>query len=188
MVEITREIDGAPDFELGLPRTAPVQYDITWPQEGEAPGLVLVIAGFGGDTAKGYGQALRRHIVETTGMAAVSVRYHAFHARPENGAAVRISPREHAYLIGEAAMRGAPVKDYSNLTSLAKGLMAVKAQVRARVEADPPHGEYQNFGVVARGLHRPPDRQIRTLDAGGGDRQLVLRPAADVVPGDRRDA
>lgn len=148
MIEITREIDGAPDFELGLPRKNALQFDVTWPHEGEAPGLVLVIAGFGDDTASGYSQALRRHIVETTGMAAVSVRYHAFHSRPSNGGTLRIDPREHAYLVGEAAMRGASVKNPANVPSLAAGLKAVNADVRARITIDPAHGEYQNFGVM----------------------------------------
>ena len=52
MIELTRETDGPHDFELGQARTTPLRYDITWPQEGIAPGVVLVIPGFGGDTAK----------------------------------------------------------------------------------------------------------------------------------------
>jgi hypothetical protein len=148
MIEITREIDGAPDFELGLPRTRPIQFEVTWPQEGEATGLALVIAGFGDDTAAGYSQALRRHIVETTGMGAVSVRYHAFHARPNNGASVVIDPRSHLSLVGEAAMRGVPIPDGADLRSLAKRLVAAGANATARVTLEPAHDERQNFGVL----------------------------------------
>lgn len=148
MIEITREIDGAPDFELGLPRATALAYDITWPQEGEAAGVVLVIPGFGDDTAAGYSQALRRHIVETTGMGAVSVRYHAFHARPTNGATFSIDPREHIYLIGEAARRNVPMGDHNDIRAISQGLVAAKADVRGRVIIEPAHGERQNFGVI----------------------------------------
>lgn len=148
MIEITREIDGAPDFELGRPRTRPIQVDIAWPREGEAAGLVLVIAGFGDDTAAGYSQALRRHIVETTGMGAVSVRYHAFHARPNNGAGVVIDPKGQAYLVGEAALHGVPMVEGTDLRALARGLVAAGANVTARVTIEPAHDEHQNFGVI----------------------------------------
>lgn len=148
MIEITREIDGAADFEVGRPRTAPLVYDLTWPQEGEAPGLVLVIAGFGGDTDGEYSKGLRRHILETTGMASVSVRYHAFHARPNNGAALRIDPNEQAYLIGVAMLAQAKVKNLTNFAEVVRGLAAAKANVSPKVWLDPAHGEAQNFGVI----------------------------------------
>lgn len=148
MIEITREIDGAADFELGHPRTRPLQYDISWPDEGEAPGVVLVIAGFGDDTANGYSQALRRHIVETTGMGAVSVRYHAFNARLQNGASFSMAPRELAYMVGEAMMSKAPVRDYTDFRSIAHGLSKVKPDAAPRIIVEPADGEQQNFGVI----------------------------------------
>jgi len=148
MIEITRETEGAPDFELGLPRTAPLRYEVTWPQEGEAAGLVLVIAGFGDDTSSDYSRNLRRHIVETTGMAAVSVRYHAFHARPTNGGAMRMDPSEQTSLVGMAVLNKARVTDYNNLRALARGLAAVKPDATAKVWIDPADGEYQNFGLM----------------------------------------
>ena len=148
MIEITRQIDGAPDYELGVPRAAPLTYDISWPQEGEAPGLVLVIAGFGGDTDGEYAKGLRRHIVETTGMGAVSVRYHAFHARPNNGGAIRIDAADQAYLIGVAALAKAPVKNIANFHDLVVGLAAAKVEINPKVWVDPAHGEAQNFGLI----------------------------------------
>ncbi|MCW5759108.1 MAG: DUF2920 family protein, partial [Phenylobacterium sp.] len=148
MIEITREIDGAPDYEIGLPRTAPLVYDVAWPQEGEAPGVVLVIAGFGGDTDGAYSRGLRRHIVETTGMGAVGVRYHAFHARHTNGAAVRIDPADHAALLGAAWLAKAPVGNPADFGEVCRALGAAKVGIAPRVWIDPPHGEAQNFGVI----------------------------------------
>lgn len=148
MIEITRQIEGAADFELGRPRTAPLTYDATWPQDGEAPGVVLVIAGFGGDTDSAYSRALRRHIVETTGMAAVSVRYHAFHARPANGGALRMDTAEHARLVGQAMLMGAQVENLADIHALMRALAAKNAPVSPKVWIDPAHGEAQNFGVL----------------------------------------
>lgn len=148
MIEITREIDGAVDVEAGKPRSAGLAYDITWPQEGEAPGLVLVIAGFGDDTNSDYSAGLRRHIVETTGMGAVTVRYHAFHARPTNGGAISIDPSEQAYLIGAALLAKAKVRDITNFRDVVRGLAAAKADIAPKVWIDPAHGERQNFGIL----------------------------------------
>ncbi|MBL8554371.1 MAG: DUF2920 family protein [Phenylobacterium sp.] len=148
MIEITREIAGAPDYEVGKPRTAGLAYDITWPQEGEAPGLALVISGFGDDTASDYSAGLRRHIVETTGMGAVSVRYHAFHARPTNGGAISIDPSEQAYLIGAAILAKAQVRNITDFREVVQALAAAKANVAPKVWIDPAHGERQNFGLI----------------------------------------
>lgn len=148
MIEISREIDGAHDFELDRPRTAALEYEATWPDEGEAPGLVLTIAGFGGDTDPEYARNLRRHVLETTGMAAVSVRYHAFHSRPGNGGALRMDPGEQASLIGFAAMKGIPIANVGDLRSLVRGLAGDAPEAAIRVWIDPAKGEYQNFGVV----------------------------------------
>lgn len=148
MIEITRQIDGAPDIEAGKPRTAPLIFDVTWPQEGEAAGLVLVISGFGDDTSSDYSRKLRNHIVETKGMAAVSVRYHAFHARPTNGGSISIDPSEQAYLIGAALLAKAKVKDITNFREVVQGLAAAKANIAPKVWIDPAHGERQNFGVI----------------------------------------
>lgn len=148
MIEITREIDGAADFEVGRPRTAPLIYDATWPQEGEAAGLVLVIAGFGDDTNSDYSRGLRRHILETTGMAAVSVRYHAFHARPTNGGAIAIDPAEQAYIIGAAMLTKAFKTSPTNFREAVRTLAAAKVDIAPKVWIDPANGEQQNFGVI----------------------------------------
>lgn len=148
MIEITREIEGAADFELGVPRATPLQYDITWPEAGRAPGVVLVIPGFGQDTDAGYSQALRRHVVETTGMGAVSVRYHAFHARPTNGAGLTLEDREFACLLGQAILSEAPVTDYTDVAAIAAALAQVRPDISPRIVIEPKGGERQNFGVL----------------------------------------
>ena len=39
MIEITREIRGACDFELGRPRETPLRYEISWPDAGFCLGV-----------------------------------------------------------------------------------------------------------------------------------------------------
>ncbi len=148
VIEISREIEGASDHELGQPRLTPLRYDVTWPEEGEAAGLVLVIAGFGDDTASDYSRKLRRRIVEQTGMAAVSVRYHAFESRPANGACLHIGAREHVYLIGLAMVHNLPLPDYSDALSIAEAIGRVHPQARIRAEIETGSGDRQNFGVI----------------------------------------
>lgn len=144
----TRTIDGAADFELGHPRARPLSYTISTPDEGEPKGLVFAIPGFGADTATGYAEALRRHICDAHGFAAVSVNYHCVEARPENGGAVGISPREHFMLIGMAAHHGVKVGNYADLNELTSKLAKLGAPIEAYAEITPGGGEYQNFGVV----------------------------------------
>ncbi|MEW5687020.1 MAG: DUF2920 family protein [Pseudomonadota bacterium] len=148
MIEITREIIGASDFELGQQRSAPLRYDITWPAEGEAAGVVLVISGFGDDTSSEYSRKLRAHIAETTGMGAVSVRYHAFEARPNNGGKVVVDPREQIYLLGLAMVHGIKVDMSESALVLADAVGKVDTRSRVRAIIETGSGEAQNFGVI----------------------------------------
>lgn len=146
MLEIDREIDGTPDYELDRPRTARLRYSMTWPRR-EASGVVLVIPGFGADVDAAYSRSLRRHIVETTGMGAVSVRYHAIEARPSNGASVEIPQHEQTYLKGVLAEHGMPAKG-SSLQQLIAAAGALVPGVPVRGAFVPGRGEYQNFGIM----------------------------------------
>jgi hypothetical protein len=143
----TRRIEAPEDFELGRPRTGPLEYSVTWPGAGRAAGVVFVIPGFGGDGDAEYARSLRRHVAETSGCAAVSVRYHCVGSRLESGASLSLPAREHLMLIGVATVHGC------TLTSPGDGL-AVAAEL-AGVPCPPPwgeltptRGEYQNFGVL----------------------------------------
>lgn len=148
MIEIDREIDGAYDFELGIERSSPLQYSITWPQAGEAPGVVLVIPGFGTDTNSEYSRGLRQHIVETTGMGAVSVSYHAIGARPHNGATYEITDRELQRIQGVAALNGLPLEKGMPVLAMALATAHVADGLTMRVTLQPTRDEYQNFGVM----------------------------------------
>lgn len=147
MRNIQRSITGPEDFELGRPRSAPLEYNASFP-DGPAKGLVFLIPGFGSDTDDGYAQALRKHVVEKHGMAAVSVRYHCHGARPSTKGRIKVDPREHLVLLGVAALNKVPVSDPNDLNGLIKRLSkaGVAAEVRATIL--PARNEYQNFGIL----------------------------------------
>lgn len=140
-------ISGAPDFELGRPRTEPLHYTADCP-DGPAAGLAFLIPGFGEDTDKGYAAALRRHVVETHGMVAVSVRYHCIGARPATGARIEVDLRERLTLVGLAAAHGIGIDDPEDLLEIARRLAARGVAATVAGVLRPARGEYQNFGVM----------------------------------------
>lgn len=147
MRTIQRDIDGPLDFELQRPRDAQVSYIADLP-DGPAQGLAFLIPGFGADTGSDYAQALRRHVVERHGLAAVSVRYHCHGARPANGAAVTLDPRDGLFLIGLAAANGVELGDPRDVMDVTRRLSAAGVECQLRATLEPARGEYQNFGIV----------------------------------------
>lgn len=147
MRTVRHEIEGPADFELGRARTTPLAYTAAFP-DGPAAGLVLLIPGFGGDTDSDYAEALRRHVVQKHGMAAVSVRYHCFGARPETGATIEFDGRDHLMLLGIAYAKGVELDDPNDIAELARRLDAAGVETQVRATLRPAHAEDQNFGVL----------------------------------------
>lgn len=147
MRTIHRNIDGPPDFELGRPRTSALEYIADFPA-GQALGLVFIIPGFGGDTNDGYAAALRRHIVTEHEMAAVSVQYHCFGARPDTGGKIQVDDRDLLMLLGMAHFANTPLGDPNDVNDVARRLAATGVTARVGATIHPARDEYQNFGVV----------------------------------------
>ena len=151
MREERRELEGAVDFETGKPRAKPLSYTVAWPDlsAGErARGLVFLIPGFGGDVDPAYAAALRRHVVERHGFAAVSVDYHCIHVRPETGARIVVEAREQIWLVGLARLYGLEVRDPNDLHSLCEAFRAAPTAPQVRGVLVTPGGDVQNFGLV----------------------------------------
>ena len=142
-----REIEGPLDFELGRLRASPLQYTANFPA-GRALGLVFIIPGFGGDTNDGYAEALRRHIVTNHKMAAVSVQYHCFGARPETGGKIQVDDRDRLMLLGLAHFSKTPLGDPNDVNDVARRLSEAGVTARIGATIHPARDEYQNFGVV----------------------------------------
>ncbi len=172
MRTIHREIEGPFDFELGRSRPSPLEYTANFPT-GRALGLVFIIPGFGGDTNDGYAEALRRHIVTKHEMAAVSVRYHCFGARPDTGGKIQVDDRDRLMLLGLAHFAQVPLGDPNDVNDVARRLAAadVTAQVGATIH--PARDEYQNFGVVQAMDHLTVLGDLLEQDAAFDARRIV---------------
>lgn len=147
MRTIHRNIDGPFDFELGRSRTSPLEYVADFPS-GRASGLVFIIPGFGGDTNGAYAGSLRRHIVTEHEMAAVSVRYHCFGARPDTGGKIQVDDRDLLMLLGMAHFAKTPLGDLNDVNDIARRLAATGVTARVGATINPARDEYQNFGIL----------------------------------------
>lgn len=147
MRTVRREIEGPFDFELERSRPSPLEYTASFPA-GPALGLVFVIPGFGGDTNDGYAEALRRHIVTKHEMAAVSVQYHCFGARPETGGRIQVDDRDRLMLLGLAHFAKTSLGDPNDVNDVARRLAQTGITARVGATIHPARDEYQNFGVV----------------------------------------
>ena len=73
------------DFELSIKREKGVIYNYTYPKNKKLKGIVFIIPGFGDDTNSEYSQKLRDYIAKKFNVVAVSVIYHCFSSRLNNG-------------------------------------------------------------------------------------------------------
>ncbi|MEM7626664.1 MAG: DUF2920 family protein [Planctomycetota bacterium] len=132
-----------PDVELDRARPDPVRYDLAWPDSEHAspapPGLVLLIPGFGQDNDDGYLRAFREWIAARFGLAAMTVRYHGIHNRPNQGAAPQFTTEDAGRLYHACEAHGIawpPPDQAPNLNQLIQQLhhatstKAVEAQRR----------------------------------------------------------
>jgi pimeloyl-ACP methyl ester carboxylesterase len=149
MIEWTKQIPGAPDCELGIPRKSPITYHCT-SRDKSASGLIFVIHGFGEDANSAYDKLLRRYIAETSGLLVVTVEYHCYQARPESGALQHI-PSETFERIGFWASLlkvPLPAPGTNILPSLHEIGSRAKGQILFEAALIPANGDYQNFGVL----------------------------------------
>ncbi|MEQ9520181.1 MAG: DUF2920 family protein [Parvibaculum sp.] len=158
MATLKGSIAGHPDFELGIPRTVPVEYRAEVPENGPADGLVFIVPGFGGDKDEALLTLTRRHIAATYNLVAVSVRPHCYHCRPSSmlpkgvDVNIEIDPWSIARAIGALVLQG---DDLSGLTSAEQSatLPFLKSRWEHAFELKgtiiPPGDDYQNFGVLA---------------------------------------
>jgi hypothetical protein len=150
MIEWTRQIQGARDAELNIPRTGPVTYHCAAKDE-PASGLIFLIHGFGADANEEYSTKLRRFIAETSNLLAVTVEYHAYHARPATGALREIPPDTQVQIAELCRLHEVDLP--MRLENLVQILVALDSKLKQKVYLkallQPANGDYQNFGVLA---------------------------------------
>lgn len=151
--EIQGSVPGLPDFELGnRPRERPITYTLSLPgdysPENPATGLVFYIPGFGEDNNSAYLKKIHAFIAETYGLAVVSVDYHAILARPEQGCPLMLDPQSIFVLRLFCQQYDLPF-DINNLWHICDSLGGILPEpVILKGVLEPPHQEYQNFGVL----------------------------------------
>jgi pimeloyl-ACP methyl ester carboxylesterase len=149
MIEWSKQIPGAPDAELGIPRKTPVTYHCT-SRDKSANGLIFVIHGFGNDTNSSHDKLLRRYIAETSGLLVVTVEYHCYHARPNSGARRRLLPETLERLAFLATKHGIPPPGEGD--EILPHLLEIGKKSQEKIFLKgllvPPSGDYQNFGVL----------------------------------------
>lgn len=162
MREEIRQVDGHDDFEIGLPRTAPIQYWCTIPDQSPCRGLIFMVAGFGGDADNAYARMVRRSIAEISGVVCVTLRYHCLRARPPKDwmtvaqpanemptvildDLVRVDLAQKIQLLSGSA--NPPSGTDAQLVATAMKLLT-ESRVNVVGTVQPPFGEYQNFGVL----------------------------------------
>ena len=147
MKQYSREIEGAQDFELGIPRTSRLTYHCAAPLV-PAKGLVFVIPGFGLDADADYNQLVRRDLCARHGLIAVMVSYHACQARPP-AAQLQINMADVHRVIGFLATRKISVSfEEHREDKFLADLNAVGIPFTIGATLCPPNGDYQNFGVM----------------------------------------
>ena len=147
-----KQTAGPPDVELGIDAPRTLQYEFIMPKALPARGVLFYIAGF--SDPPGYAQSLIPWMAEKFGYAAVFVRYHCYAARPENGAKLAFSETT-AHVFRSLCMElGIPTP--KKLEDPAAFCTAMGDQLGKHLPQPigvpaiivPPHGEYQNFGIV----------------------------------------
>jgi pimeloyl-ACP methyl ester carboxylesterase len=149
MIEWTKQIPGAPDTELELPRKTPITYHCT-SKDKSASGLIFVIHGSGDDASSAYDKLLRRYIAETADLLVVTVEYHCYQVRPNSGAASQLSTEtveRLSYLAAKYSIR---------LDAAGGNLSQVLAELGRKSNDSitlkgvlvPGNGDYQNFGAL----------------------------------------
>lgn len=156
MPEQRLEIDGQPDFELGVERTRKVAILAELPESEKADGLVFLIPGMGGDKDADYSTMLRRYISARYNMVVVSVDGHCNTCRPMRSkefgdVGIDIDSSSVIAALGQFVANGnkvdCPLNSHNDVLALLRS--DPKHTYRLRATLTPPDGQYQNFGVLA---------------------------------------
>ena len=147
------------DFELSIKRGKGVIYNYTYPKNKKLKGIVFIIPGFGGDTNSEYSQKLRDYVAKEFDVVAVSVIYHCFSSRLNNGGVesldafdelillshlerfnIQIGTKEISEIFNDINKRAQAEKD--------KGSLDKSINILQTMTILPKNNEYQNFGIL----------------------------------------
>lgn len=133
------------DFEFHSNMQRNIDYSIYIPA-GEVKGLVVYIAGFGGDAGE-YRNNFQKYICDHHLMACLTVDYHCFFSRPGNGANIHIDVNTIQLL---RAITGCINNESVDTILLKLGEINPNPERPIKVPGTlyPGKNEYQNFGIL----------------------------------------
>ncbi|MEW5824426.1 MAG: DUF2920 family protein [Pseudomonadota bacterium] len=140
-----RTIQGALDFELQRFRDSPLEFEVCYQPATPHPGVVFYIGGCG--DPPGYSEKLLRHLTRDFGYAAVAVKYHCYHTRPETGATLALTDET----LDRIRRDYFPELDSARLSlrQLVERLDEVLDEtIELHAALVPSKEEYQNFGLM----------------------------------------
>lgn len=147
------------DFELSIGRETLLPFKYSYKNGTKLKGIVFLIAGFGEDTNSGYLDHIREHTASTFDVVCVTVFYHCFYARPNNGASFYPDKidmltidkyfKEYNIVYTDGDINGALSKlDNEIQKQKNSGKIAPDTKLAIPVTSFPLNGEYQNFGIM----------------------------------------
>lgn len=159
LITLEHTISSCDDTELNISRSHPLSFKYTYPKDVKLKGIVFIIPGFGEDTQSGYLEKLLEYTATTFGVLCVTVYYHCFYARPNNGASYYADPidritienyfKEYQIDATQSDLNHALTQLDNTIESLKEsGKLPHNTQLPIPLTSFPLHGEYQNFGVM----------------------------------------
>lgn len=159
---ITKEatVQSCRDFELDIDRRSKVSYKYTYKSSGTLQGIVFIVPGFGEDTNSEYSDNLREYIANKFSLLAVSVVYHCFHSRVNNGASILIEEtdmkvfekycEEHSInYASDISINDSLLRLNDSIQDKKDGGLISKDYIASiHATLSPNNDEYQNFGIL----------------------------------------
>lgn len=167
LINQTFEIDSCDDIELNIRRTSKLEYRISYDNKKEMKAIVFIIGGYGVNSNMSIMDFDRQYIAQKFDVIAINVIYWCFSTRmgtdKDYSAQLYISDKDLIYLKQALEQHGletfglnekTAAEFLQKLDSKIDQLKATEEQrsdYRAIVTGMlvPPHGEYQNYGIMA---------------------------------------
>lgn len=161
---INKKISIAPhiDFELNIHRERDLQFHVTYNSSNDIKGTLFLIPGFGEDSSLIYQQNIREFLAKEYNILAVTVEYHCYFNRRDNGASIEFDDVDVEIIIDIINKLNLTFADNENLsyTSIVQKITNKLIELKEQEQCDPEYkeivsatfipkyNEYQNFGVL----------------------------------------
>ena len=159
IITVDSAIQSCYDFELQIARNNLLNFRYSYKKSTKLKGIVFLITGFGEDSSNDYIHNLQIYTANSFDVVCVSVFYHCFYARPNNGAVFYPDTADKAFIEKYFQHHNIVMNDDSfdnTLEKLDDKIQELKngnqitpdAKIMIPMTIIPANDEYQNFGVL----------------------------------------